>query len=78
MSSTAVVIGALRFYLYHSLGKFSRWQTDDNFSRKQNFTFHANCLHYLHEILNRVSYKKAEKYFKTPSAEIFTQSAKRY
>ena len=31
------------FHFYHFLGKFSRWQTDI-FPRKQNVTFHANCL----------------------------------
>ena len=34
-------------YLYHSLGIFSRWQIDDIFlifPRKQDMTFHANCL----------------------------------
>ena len=33
--------------LYHSLGIFSRWQIDDIFlifSKKQDLTFHANCL----------------------------------
>ena len=33
--------------LYHSLGKLSRWQINDIFlifSRKQDLTFHANCL----------------------------------
>ena len=33
--------------LYHSLGIFSRWQTDDIFlifPRKQDLTFQANCL----------------------------------
>ena len=37
----------MRINLYYSLGKFSRWQTDDfflSFPRKQNLTFHANCL----------------------------------
>ena len=36
-----------RFNLYHSLGIFSRRQTDDIFlifSRKQDLTFQANCL----------------------------------
>ena len=35
------------FNLYHSLGIFSRRQIDDIFlifPRKQNLTFHANCL----------------------------------
>ena len=46
MSSTAVVTGTF-INLYHSLGIFSRRQTDDIFlifPRKQDLTFHANCL----------------------------------
>ena len=38
-----------RMNLYQSLGKFSRWKTDDIvliFPRKQDLTFHANCLHW--------------------------------
>ena len=37
----------LSFNLYHSLGIFSRRQIDDIFlifPRKQDMTFHANCL----------------------------------
>ena len=40
-------LGWLQINLYHSLGIFSRRQIDDIFlifSRKQDLTFHANCL----------------------------------
>ena len=72
------------FNLYHSLGEFSRQQTDDIlliFPRKQDLTFHANCLQRkgdnLHEISNPISWEKGEKYFKMSYSENFTQSAKR-
>ena len=39
----------LDFNLYHSMGIFSRQQTDNiflTFPRKQDLIFHANCLHW--------------------------------
>ena len=48
---------------YHSVGNFSRRQIDDNvliFPRKQDLTFHANCLlrDNLHEMSNPVFWEK--------------------
>ena len=52
-----------RANLHHSQGKFSRRQIDSIFlifSRKQDLTFHANCLHgdNLHEMSSPVSWEK--------------------
>ena len=68
--------------LYHSLGVFSRWQIDDIFlifPRKQDMTFHANCLLRRQVAWNVIScfLGRIKKHFKMSSAENFTQSAKR-
>ena len=56
---------------YYYLGKFSRWQMNDNFS-----FFPENWLwNFLQEMLKPIFLRK-EKYFKMLSAEIFTQHAK--
>ena len=70
MVSAAIVIDSFRvnINLYHSLGKFSRWQTDI-FSK-------IRIWHYLHEMPNPVSMKNKKKYFNMSFAENFTQSAK--
>ena len=47
MTCTLIIYSTISFNLYHSLGIFSRRQIDDIFlifPRKQDLTFHANCL----------------------------------
>ena len=44
--------------------------------RKQDLTFHANCLQICMKCQNLNSGKNKKKYFSMSSAEIFTQSAK--
>ena len=81
MISAAVVIKALRgkskSFFVGQQTEFSRWQINDIFPRKQDLTFHANCLCWiggnLHEMSNPIL---REKYCIMSSADGFTQSTK--